>query len=125
MTDRVPTEDEIAGMYWWNTMTENERGAVLQLAKANSVAEAWDWHKQALATGDAIDIKAIYGKGGGVSQDEASWTAGYLAGHSGKPADAPPDVDRLAWISGLIEGKADRDAGRVRPLSRKPPTPPR
>jgi hypothetical protein len=120
MTDRTSNADEIAGMYWWNRMSENERRAVLQLAKANSVAEAWDWHKQALATGDAIDIKAVYGKGNSVIQDEKSWTAGYLAGHSGQPADPPSDVDRLAWISGLIEGKADRDAGRIRPLSRAP-----
>jgi hypothetical protein len=122
MTDQAPSADEVAGIYWWNSMSENERGAVLHLAKANSVAEAWDWHKQALATGDAIDIKTVYATGGGIMQDEKSWTEGYLAGHSGKPADVPSGVDRLAWISGLIEGKADRDAGRVRPLSRKPPS---
>ena len=120
MTDQTPSADEVAGMYWWNTMSQNERAAVFQLAKANSVAEAWDWHKQALATGDPIDIKTAYNTGGGVIHDQRSWTAGYLAGHAGKPADVPCDVDRIAWIAGLIEGKSDRDAGRVRPLARKP-----
>jgi hypothetical protein len=119
MTERIPTADEIAGMYWWNSLTEQQRAAALQLAKANTVAEAWDWQKRVRET-EGIDVRAAYGKGDRVTQDEKSWTTGYLAGHSGKPADAPSDVDRLSWISGLIEGKGDRDAGRVRPMTRKP-----
>ena len=55
-----------------------------------------------------------------VPQDEKSWLAGYKAGHAGKPIAAPPGVDALAWASGVIEGQADRQAGRVRPLARKP-----
>ena len=56
-----------------------------------------------------------------VRQDAKSWQAGYKAGHSGKPTDAPPPgVDGLAWSSGVIEGQADRQAGKVRPLTRKP-----
>jgi hypothetical protein len=57
-----------------------------------------------------------------VTQDAKSWEAGYKAGHAGKPTDAPPPgVDGLAWISGVIEGQADRQAGKVRPVVRKPP----
>ena len=56
-----------------------------------------------------------------VPQDPKSWAAGYKAGHSGKlPTAPPPGVDALAWSSGVIEGQADRQAGRVRPLTRKP-----
>jgi hypothetical protein len=122
VTQHTPTADEVAGMYWWNSMSERERSAVMQLAKANSVAEAWDWHKLTVEAGKGIEMKAIYGRNNGVTQDEKSWTAGYSAGCSGRPADVPPDADRLSWISSLIEGKADRDAGRVRPLSRNPPS---
>ena len=57
-----------------------------------------------------------------VRQDAKSWQAGYKAGHSGKPSTAPPGVDPLSWVSGFIEGQADRQAGRVRPVTR-PPTP--
>jgi|SRR5450631_51938 len=104
-------------------MTERERGIALQLAKANTVAEAWDWQKQMLATQEGIDVKEVYGKRTGVIQDAASWEAGYKAGHSGQPSDEPPPgVDPLSWSSGIIEGKADREVGRVRPLLRKPPT---
>ena len=57
-----------------------------------------------------------------VTQDAKSWEAGYKAGHSGKPTDTPPPgVDPLAYVSGVIEGKADRHSGKVRPLVRKPP----
>jgi hypothetical protein len=125
MTEREPTDDELKGMAWWNSMTELQRAAAMQLAKAKTVAEAWDWQKQAWET-EGFDVKTAYPRRGGVTQDEKSWVAGYMAGHRGKPADsAPPDVDHLSWVSGLIEGKADREAGRVRPLSRKPSDPAR
>jgi ribosome modulation factor len=57
-----------------------------------------------------------------VRQDAESWAAGYKAGHSGQNTTTPPagTKDSLAWISGAIEGKADRAAGIVRPLVRKP-----
>jgi hypothetical protein len=45
VTERKPTADELAGMAWWNTMSERERTSVMQLAKANTVAEAWNWQK--------------------------------------------------------------------------------
>ena len=45
----------------------------------------------------------------------------YKVGHSGQLSEAPPSgVDALAWSSGLIESHADRAAGKVRPLTRKP-----
>jgi hypothetical protein len=58
-----------------------------------------------------------------VTQDAESWQAGYRAGHLGKPNDPPPGMDGLSWISGFIEGQADRAAGKVRPVIRKPPVP--
>ena len=54
-----------------------------------------------------------------VSQDAKSWQAGYKAGHSGASTETPPGVDDLAWISGFIEGQADRQSGKVRPADRK------
>jgi hypothetical protein len=51
-----------------------------------------------------------------VVQDEQSWIAGYKAGRAGTAPPAPPNgVDALAWISGVIEGRAARLHGRVRP----------
>jgi len=58
-----------------------------------------------------------------VTQDPEAWTAGYKAGHSGQQTTPPPGIDALAWSSGVIEGQADRKAGKVRPLARKTPTP--
>lgn len=58
-----------------------------------------------------------------VPQDAKSWQAGYKAGHSGKPTPAPHGVDPLAWASGVIEGQADRQAGKVRPVVRPVPRP--
>lgn len=55
--------------------------------------------------------------------DGESWSAGYRAGHQGAPRHPrPPGFDGLSWISGYIEGQADRAAGRVRPLVRRPPS---
>jgi len=58
----------------------------------------------------------------GVRLDPKAWEAGYKAGHSGQESTTPPEgIDGLAWTSGVIEGQADRKAGRVRPLIRRPP----
>jgi hypothetical protein len=50
---RHPTADELAGMQWWNSMSEAERAAALKTAgwKAGgtstpSAAEAWAEHKR-------------------------------------------------------------------------------
>jgi hypothetical protein len=56
-----------------------------------------------------------------LAQDQKAWHAGYKTGRAGEPTDQPlPGIDALAWFSGAIEGKADRQAGKVRPLIRKP-----
>ena len=55
-----------------------------------------------------------------VRQDPQAWSAGYKAGHTGAPTTPPPGVDALAWASGVIEGQADRQAGKVRPVTRAP-----
>jgi len=120
MTEGKATADEVAGMYWWNSMTEKQRSAALQMAKANSIAEAWDWQKDQLADGQGIDVKNVVGKLKPITQDAKSWEAGYKNGHGGTLDETPKGVDGLAYTSGLIEGQADRAAGRVRPLSRKP-----
>lgn len=55
-----------------------------------------------------------------VTQDVASWRAGYQAGHSGQSmATPPPGADPLAYASGVIEGQADRHSGKVRLLAVK------
>jgi hypothetical protein len=53
MEKREPTVDELAGITWWNSMTEAERAAALAAAgwKARgnftpSAADAWARHKQ-------------------------------------------------------------------------------
>lgn len=56
-----------------------------------------------------------------IQQDPASWQAGYAAGLAGKTGTAPQGMDGLAWVSGLIEGKADRAKA---PEQRKPHTRP-
>jgi hypothetical protein len=50
-----PTADEIAGMKWWNTMTEAERAKALEAAGwrsgstwTPSAADAWALHKKLL-----------------------------------------------------------------------------
>jgi hypothetical protein len=53
MEQRKPTADEIAGMAWWNTLTEAERAKALEAAGlhssgtcAPSAADAWKLHKR-------------------------------------------------------------------------------
>jgi hypothetical protein len=55
-----------------------------------------------------------------IVQDPESWEAGHAAGLRGaKPHQPPGTRDGLAWISGYIEGKADRAKP---PEERKPHT---
>ncbi len=63
MSERKPTADELAGMAWWNNLSERERGAAMQLSKGNTAAEAWDWQKSVLETGEGPDIRQVYGSG--------------------------------------------------------------
>jgi hypothetical protein len=41
-----PTDDERAGMDWWNGMTEQQRGAWLETAKSARPADAWAAYKR-------------------------------------------------------------------------------
>ncbi len=86
MAERKPTADEIAGMGWWNGMSERERAAALQLAKANTVSEAWDWQKAMLANRKGIDVKAVYSKGS-VPPDKTTWAAERLQPAVKKPSE--------------------------------------
>jgi hypothetical protein len=45
-----------------------------------------------------------------ITQDPASWQAGYNAGMSGGSSACPPETpDALAYASGYIDGKAARE----------------
>jgi hypothetical protein len=93
----------------------------MQLAKATTAAQAWDHFKLMMQIENEIHGKPARPKAGGVTHDAKSWEAGYRAGHAGKRTDTPPPgTDALAWHSGVIEGQADRKAGKVRPMTRKP-----
>jgi len=109
MSSRKPTADELAGMAWWNNLSERQRSAAMQLAKARTVAEAWDWQKKAREE-EGFDVKTAYARHNDVNHDEKSWAAGYLIGRSGKPADVPQGSDRASCIAGIIRGKSDRDS---------------
>lgn len=68
---RKATADEVAGMAWWNEMSEQQRGITLQLYRATSAAEAWSAHKAALSEQTAVDVKAAHPKARGtVGSDE-------------------------------------------------------
>jgi hypothetical protein len=42
---RKPTADDLAGIEWWNAMTEQRRAYWLQIAKTNVPRHAWDHYK--------------------------------------------------------------------------------
>ena len=42
---RVATDDDIAGMRWWNAMSPGQRELVLRSANTSVPAEAWAYHK--------------------------------------------------------------------------------
>ncbi len=42
---REPTADELRGIAWWNSLTEDLRLVWLNLSKGDSVAEAWAYYK--------------------------------------------------------------------------------
>ena len=50
MEQREPTADELAGMAWWNALTETERADALNRAGDGrhipSAADAWAFHKR-------------------------------------------------------------------------------
>lgn len=48
--DREPTPDELAGMAWWNGMTDDERSSWLYLAGTAVPADAWAYYKSRINT---------------------------------------------------------------------------
>ncbi len=54
-----------------------------------------------------------------IHQDEPSWQAGYRAGVSGQSRAPPEGVDKVSWLSGLIEGKAEHMRNRVAAKAKK------
>ena len=44
--DREPTEDEQAGIAWWNSLTEASRAEWLRIAGSAKPADAWAEFKQ-------------------------------------------------------------------------------
>jgi hypothetical protein len=42
---RCPTADDVAGMAWWNGLTEQRRAYWLQVAKTSVARHAWDYYK--------------------------------------------------------------------------------
>jgi hypothetical protein len=61
--DRKPTADELAGIQWWNSMTEAERAKALEAAGwksggtwTPSAADAWALHKKRLGLKEITDV---------------------------------------------------------------------
>ncbi len=46
-------------------------------------------------------------------REEASWQAGYEAALEGRTGPPPAGVDRLAWASGFLAGRAERTRRRI------------
>jgi len=47
IAEREPTADELAGMAWWNALSDDERGRWLRLADSAVPADAWERFKAA------------------------------------------------------------------------------
>lgn len=45
-TERKPTQDELDGMTWWNSLTEKERAYWLAQADTAIAAQAWAHFKK-------------------------------------------------------------------------------
>ena len=47
MQERQPTSDEVAGMKWWNSLTETQRAYWLREACSAVAADAWaEWKRR-------------------------------------------------------------------------------
>lgn len=55
-----PTADELAGMAWWNGLSEADRLLWCRLALTAVPAEAWQYWKRAMAP-DSHDLAALPG----------------------------------------------------------------
>lgn len=51
----IPKDDALAGMAWWNSMTEEQRGHWLMLAAPTTIADAYRAYLLAEAYADARD----------------------------------------------------------------------
>jgi hypothetical protein len=89
MTERKPTADEIAGMAWWNGMTEAQRATAMQIAKATTAAQAWDYQKLMMQIEEEAEGKTGVASGGRIPPHAKSWEAGYKVGHTGKSSEVP------------------------------------
>lgn len=47
IVEREATADEVAGMAWWNALSDDERGRWLRLADSAVPADAWERFKAA------------------------------------------------------------------------------
>ncbi|MGC2030609.1 MAG: hypothetical protein WA642_11355 [Steroidobacteraceae bacterium] len=64
--NNMPTADEIAGMQWWNSMTEAERAQALEAAGwksggtwTPSAADAWATHKKRFGLDETRSVSPI------------------------------------------------------------------
>ena len=46
------------------------------------------------------------------------WEAGYKAGYAKEKDITPPGIDGLAWSSGYVEGKGDKQMGKPSALEK-------
>lgn len=83
MAERQPTEDDAAGMAWWNALPERDRKHWLRAAGSAVAADAWALFKQwepVTQQAGGIAWFATYPVGGGVDdlrlsvhEDAGSW----------------------------------------------------
>ena len=52
MSERAPTDDEAAGIAWWNSLDQAERGHWLHKTVAGTAAEAWEAFKASQEEGE-------------------------------------------------------------------------
>ena len=98
MSERRPTEDEQAGMSWWNGLSEPERAAWLSVADSAVAADAWAAFKAARR----LPVP---------EQDPDAWSEGHRAGLRGSDWDCPHEpgtIEAWSWANGLVEGAAER-----------------
>lgn len=52
MNEREPTSDEIAGMRWWNSLSDRERAEWLRRANSARPVDAWAAYKASSSQGE-------------------------------------------------------------------------
>ncbi len=48
-----------------------------------------------------------------IEQDKSSWMAGVRAGYNDKASNTGSVADKLAYASGIVEGKAAKESGEA------------